>query len=130
MSLKVKRILYVALPLTAVAALLITRPFWIWLAQHMPPCMFYHVTDLYCPGCGNSRSVRALLDGQLWLSLRYNITPLLTLVIGGLWYAEWGFSLFGRPRKLLPRRAAVIVPLSVLLLLYFVVRNIWEFMPV
>lgn len=130
MSIRTKRVLYVALPLLAVAVLCAAHPLFIWLSHHMPPCFFRRITGFYCPGCGNSRSVRALLNGQLWFSLRYNITPVLAVVIGTLGYAEWGFSLFSHPKKLLPRKPAVIIPLALLLLLYFVLRNIWEFMPV
>ena len=129
MSLRTKRVLYVALPLLTIAVLCATHPLFIWLSHHMPPCFFCRITNLYCPGCGNSRSVRALLNGQLWLSLRYNITPILSIVIGALGYAEWGFSLFSCPKRLLPRKPVAIVLFGLLLCAYFVARNIWEFMP-
>jgi len=124
-----KQVMYLILPLAALFLLLVTRSFWIGVGRYMPPCAFYKVTGLYCPGCGNTRSVLSLLEGRLWHSLRYNITPMLLTVLGGLWYVERGFSLFGRPRRLLPRHPAVVIPAGVLLLVYFIVRNIWEFMP-
>ena len=124
-----KQVLYLLLPLVALLLLFLTRSFWIWVGRHMPPCAFYRVTGLYCPGCGNTRSVLSLLDGHIWQSLRYNITPILLTALGVLWYAEQGFALFDRPRRLLPRWRAVWIPAGLLLLAYFIIRNVWEFMP-
>lgn len=31
----------------------------------MPPCIFHSVTGLYCPGCGGTRAVSALLHGHI-----------------------------------------------------------------
>ncbi len=36
------------------------------------PCAFHALTGLYCPGCGGTRAVRALLAGHPWLSLRFH----------------------------------------------------------
>lgn len=36
------------------------------------PCMFQALTGLYCPGCGGTRAVRALLKGDLWMSFQYH----------------------------------------------------------
>ena len=129
LTIRQRQCLFVLLPLLMLLLLLVTYRFWIWLSAHLPPCAFYRVTGFYCPGCGNSRSVRALLEGRLIDSLRYNISPLLFLTVAGLRYAEIGCCLFGRPRKLLPRKPIVVVPAAVLFGLYFIVRNIWEFMP-
>lgn len=34
------------------------------ILEVMRPCVFYSVTGYYCPGCGGTRSVAALLSGQ------------------------------------------------------------------
>lgn len=130
LSLRQKKGLFVLLAAVAVGGLCLTRRFWIWLSYHLPPCLFHRVTGWYCPGCGNSRSVRALLSGQIWLSLRYNVFPVLAVIVFALWAAEQALRLFGRPHRLLPRSPRVIVPVGVLLGVYYVIRNIWEFMPV
>lgn len=31
----------------------------------MPPCVFHRLTGYYCPGCGGTRSLKALLSGNL-----------------------------------------------------------------
>ena len=35
-------------------------------------CLFHLLTGLYCPGCGGTRAFRALLAGNLLLSIRYH----------------------------------------------------------
>ena len=37
------------------------------------PCLFYRITGLRCPGCGNTRAVMALLEWNLPTMLRYNL---------------------------------------------------------
>lgn len=36
------------------------------------PCIFHEITGLYCPGCGGTRAVRALLKGHIITSFIYN----------------------------------------------------------
>ncbi len=38
----------------------------------VPPCVFFGLTGLYCPGCGGTRSLIALLHGQFLRSLIYH----------------------------------------------------------
>lgn len=38
----------------------------------MPPCPFHFITGFYCPGCGGTRAVRALLRGDLVRALYYH----------------------------------------------------------
>lgn len=47
------------------------------------PCVFRMFTGLYCPGCGGTRAVKALLRGQIGMSLYYHPFVLyLTVWIG------------------------------------------------
>ncbi|ADL03247.1 DUF2752 domain-containing protein [Lacrimispora saccharolytica] len=36
------------------------------------PCLFHSLTGLYCPGCGGTRAVRSLLQGDLRMSFQYH----------------------------------------------------------
>ena len=36
------------------------------------PCVFHEITGLYCPGCGGTRAVKALLGGHIITSFVYN----------------------------------------------------------
>jgi len=40
----------------------------VWL----PPCWFHLISGYYCPGCGGTRAVRALLHGRLLQSAWYH----------------------------------------------------------
>ena len=45
----------------------------------LPACPFHALTRLYCPGCGTTRALHALLHGQLGLALSMN--PLAVLAV-------------------------------------------------
>lgn len=49
--------------------------------QWLPGCFLYEKYHLYCPGCGGTRAVRALLKGQLLKSFLYHPVVLYTAVI-------------------------------------------------
>ena len=55
------------------------------LLHTVPPCMFHALTGLYCPGCGGTRAVFALLHGQVIRSLYYHPIVLYVAVFGG-WF--------------------------------------------
>lgn len=42
-----------------------------WIAQGAP-CFIYSLTGWYCPGCGGTRAVKALLCGRLFDSIYYH----------------------------------------------------------
>lgn len=49
------------------------------------PCLFQMMTGLYCPGCGGTRAVRALLSGHPVLSFLYHPLVLYTAV-AAVWF--------------------------------------------
>ncbi len=49
------------------------------------PCLFQRLTGLYCPGCGATRALRALLKGRLLQSLLYHPLVLYLAVMGTAW---------------------------------------------
>lgn len=53
--------------------------------KELPPCAFHTLTGYYCPGCGGSRSVAALLHGKLLRSFYFHPFVLYAAVIGG-WF--------------------------------------------
>lgn len=42
------------------------------LTDIMYPCVFHRLSGLYCPGCGGTRAVKALLDGQFIACFLYH----------------------------------------------------------
>mgnify|MGYP002620510642 CR=1 FL=1 len=43
------------------------------------PCPFHELTGLYCPGCGSTRCIFALLEGNIYQAFRYN--PLVFILL-------------------------------------------------
>lgn len=122
------RRLSLALALVGVAALiLVSVPS---LAAFKPPCFFRAISGLYCPGCGTTRAVSAVLGGDLVTAARMN--PLLLLLGPMLGYVLLRDSL-GVLGVLQPpaRSAGVWVPvaLAVTVVLFWVLRNVpvWPF---
>lgn len=112
-----------ALPFILLLAAWLLREQIAALAGRFPTCPFYSLLGLYCPACGNTRSVLALLQLDIARSLRYNITPLFLLIAGGIWYLEMVLGLWGRRVRLLPRKEWFWFSVLGLFLLYYLVRN-------
>lgn len=55
------------------------------LIEKVPPCVFYTVTGLYCPGCGGTRASFALLRGNPLRSFYYHPFVLYVAIVGG-WF--------------------------------------------
>ena len=83
-------------------------------AQWLPKCLFHEWTGLYCPGCGGTRALYALLHGDLKTSLHDN----LLLIPAGLTAA----ALIAFPRIVLRRPVAVAI--IVVVVAFAVLRNI------
>ncbi len=94
-----------------------------WIASHIVFCVFYETTGLYCLGCGGTRSLMALLHGDVLRSIHNNpavIVLALTLV---LLYVEKTASAFGKKLKLIPRSFIFWGILFVLQCIWNIARN-------
>ena len=83
-------------------------------AKWLPKCMFHQTTGLYCPGCGATRALSALLHGDLKSSLHNNalLIPLgITLII-----------LLAKPQISLKRPVAIAIVAVVIG--FVILRNI------
>lgn len=83
-------------------------------AKWLPRCMFHQLTGLYCPGCGATRALSAMLHGDIKSSLHNNLLlfPLLALI--AFMIIKPGISL---------KRPVAIAILAVVLL-FTILRNI------
>jgi hypothetical protein len=63
-----------------------------------PTCIFHATTRLYCPGCGATRALYALLHGKFLLALKDNALFLATLAALAVWGVRFIFrKLKNRP---------------------------------
>ena len=87
------------------------------------PCIFNKITGLYCPGCGITRAIKALLKGDIQTSFRNNI--LLYTVIPLLFIA----MTFNKITKYKYKKIYNIVLIFLLIITigYGIIRNIPTF---
>ena len=55
------------------------------ISSLLPPCALHYVTGYYCPGCGGTRAINALLHGQFLLAAYYHPFVVYVLIVGG-WF--------------------------------------------
>lgn len=118
------KIIVCVFPFIALSMVYVFRKIIYILSTHFPACPIYSHFHVYCPGCGNTRSVQQLLLGDIIGSLKFNITPLFLLIIGGLAYIELVFYVFGKNIRIIPRGKEFWASIIILFLLYFTLRNI------
>ena len=98
-----------------------------WFVLHyvtLLPCPSYTLLHIYCPGCGSTRAVGALMHGDVLLSLRQNPAIVVMLLLAVLYYLEFALRVWGvRFRIPLLHNMKFIAALLVLWVAYAVVRN-------
>lgn len=94
-------------------------------SPYMPQCLFKRLTGLSCPGCGSQRVLHALLHGDLAAAFRAN--ALLVVSIPAIAWLAWLETRRLRRPELYMRvySVATIVTVGVILLLWWVLRNIF-----
>lgn len=95
---------------------------YLWISRHYhlptPICPLYAQTGIYCPGCGTSRALLALADGQLPQAARYNILTITLIAITLAWIVK--------PQKinnLLSKKHTLWIALTILTI-WTVARNL------
>ena len=89
----------------------------------LPPCPSRWLTGLFCPGCGSTRALHALLHGDLPGALAMNPLLVLSLPVVAVLALEWLRLL---PAKLAPvaLRIGNARAWAVVLIAYGVLRNL------
>ena len=80
---------FAAAAVCGAAAYLILRYVTLW------PCPSLTLLHIYCPGCGSTRAVAALLHGDLLLALRQNSVIPVMLLMAVLYYLEFALKVWG-----------------------------------
>ena len=87
------------------------------------PCIFNKVTGLYCPGCGITRAIRALLKGNIAESFHNNALLYTVLPVVGI--VEIIYRLTNRKYKKMYNIILILALISALV--FGVLRNIPQF---
>ena len=91
----------------------------------LPPCYIHHFTGLYCPGCGATRAVYALVHGDILLSLRQNAFLAVGIVIVLILYIQFVLRAFGKKINTFINMQGFIWIMFALLIVYTILRNIF-----
>ncbi|MBO5371552.1 MAG: DUF2752 domain-containing protein [Lachnospiraceae bacterium] len=75
----------ICMPVVILAAVFVYKRFADFFAHFYIPCLFYNITGLYCPGCGGTRAVLSLVQGEILLSFFYHPLVLYTIIVY-LWF--------------------------------------------
>jgi len=96
-------------------ALVALRPLWPIAEPFVWPCLFHSITGVPCPSCGATRSVLALLHGDLLGAVAFNplvFAATVVFVLGGVIAPLWAWRRGTAPHleRPLPRwmRAAIV----------------------
>lgn len=93
-----------------------------------PVCPFRLLTGLWCPVCGSTRAVHALLHADLAAAAAYNVLLVLAVPVAGYAWMVWASPRLGGPRLPRPRIApGVWWGLLTVALAYGVLRNLPAF---
>lgn len=91
----------------------------------LPPCPFRALTGLWCPFCGGTRSLDALVAGDLVTAVGFNLLVVLAVPLVTADWARWTAGRArGRPTTFLNVSTRVLAVLTALALAYAVLRNL------
>lgn len=115
-----------ALVFTAACILLVYRFLPLPYDKLMVPCIFYSAFGLYCPGCGGTRAVSALLHGQILTSFVCHPLVLYTAVLGGWFLISQSIERISRHRVKIGMkyRDGYIWAALGIVIVHFIVRNL------
>lgn len=98
----------------------------VFILKHFtfPPCFSWYFLHIHCPGCGATRSVYALTQGNVLLAMRQNIAIPVFIVLAVLYYLEFALKVWGISFKIpFIHNIKFILSLLAIWFVYAVVRN-------
>ena len=91
----------------------------------LPSCYLYELTGIYCPGCGCTRAVYALIHGDVILSLKQNPLVIVSLATLFVLYIELVFRAFGKKLRTFVHSKYCLWGAFIAIMIYTVLRNIF-----
>lgn len=88
LSKKEEKVLYwigIAILFVIMILVILVKMLDIHLSEFLPGCLLLRFTGFYCPGCGGTRAVIALFQGQFVKSFFYHPLVIYVAAVGG-WY--------------------------------------------
>jgi hypothetical protein len=95
-------------------------------ASFYPRCQLHSLTGLHCPGCGTTRALHSLFNGQIEQAIAWNPIALLAVpflavaLIRSLWSWLWDIPITTSRKN--PAWIAVVI--GTILVLFGILRNI------
>lgn len=122
---KTQKIVFSILPLLLVPTVYFLGKFLSNYTYLFPPCMSYSLFHFNCPGCGMTRSVLALLNGDILLSLRQNLCPVGGILVCVCLYIEYLFFIFKKKPPFTILKTKYLWALLIFLGVYTILRNVF-----
>lgn len=96
------------------------------LSVYFPKCLWYMLTDTYCPSCGVQRMFSHLLHGEFVMAFKVNpflmiSIPYAVLAVVGKWYNY--HHCFDKLNRFIYSRK-VLIAYVILFFIWWIVRNI------
>ncbi len=115
-----KRVYYIGIALAVIGAgaCFLVNKHELVLCLSYGQCAFYEKFGIYCPGCGGTRAVNALLHGELWDSFLYHPAVIYAVGIYMTFMTTYSLHLItkGKTRYLRIGYITLVTILAVLLL--------------
>lgn len=83
------------------------------------PCIFHKLTNLYCPGCGITRMIEALINLNVYQAIRYNPLVFILLILGVIYIIVCIFK-----KSFIKISANKLIMLVGVIFLFWILRNI------
>ena len=87
-------------------------------------CIFREMFGIYCPGCGTTRMIKALLRLNIYEAFLFNPLMFIYFVIFGIYFL-YNSIRYVRGNNIKKINFNIVILLIIILLIYMIIRNIY-----